>query len=175
MPEAPLGEVVAFDGPIFGVVRETWAGVAHPYDVVRHPGAAAVLPITPEGDALLVRQLRPAVRRRLVEIPAGLLDRPDEDALGCAARELQEETGHRHRSIEFLGGIYTTPGFSDEYVHLFWALVEPRPVAEPEVGIELVRRPFGEMVMGARAGRVRDAKTALAILLADARGVVRVR
>jgi ADP-ribose pyrophosphatase len=140
------------------------------YDVVRHPGSAAVVPITPEGDVLLVRQLRPAIGRSIVEVPAGLLDQREEDALSCAARELLEETGYRHGSIEFLGGCFPSPGYTDEYVHLFVAQTRAEPEGPPEEGVELVRRPFAEMVAAARAGRVRDAKTALGLLLADARG-----
>jgi ADP-ribose pyrophosphatase len=165
----PETSELVFDGAIFRVLRERWRGADHPHDVVRHPGSAAVLPVTPDGDALLVRQLRPAIRRRLVEIPAGLLDRPGEDALACAARELLEETGYRHAWIEFLGGIYTSAGFTDEYVHLFWAGTEPEAAGPPEIGIELVRRPLDHMVAAARAGRVRDAKTALALLMANGR------
>lgn len=140
------------------------------YDVVRHPGSAAVVPITPEGDVLLVRQLRPAVGQSFVEVPAGLLDQRGEDALTCAARELFEETGYRHASIEFLGGCFPSPGYTDEYVHLFVATTRAEPEGPPEEGVELVRRPFAQMVAAAGAGRVRDAKTALALLLADARG-----
>ena len=140
------------------------------HDVVRHPGAAAVLPLTPDGDVLLVRQLRPAIGQVLMEIPAGLLDQHEEDALSCAARELLEETGYRHETIEFLGGCFTSPGFTDEYIHLFVATTGPEPEAPPEEGIEVLRKPFREMVAAARSGRVRDAKTALAVLLADARG-----
>lgn len=174
MSEQPLSEELVFEGGIFSVHKETWPDAGHPYDVVRHIGAAAVLPVTPGGDVLLVRQRRPAIRQALIEIPAGLLDQGEEDALSCAARELLEETGYRHTSIEFLGGVFTTAGFSDEYVHLFWARTAPEPEADPEPGIELVRRPFAEMLMTARAGRVRDAKTALALLLAEARGVTAV-
>lgn len=139
------------------------------HDVVRHPGAAGVLPVTPTGEAVLVRQFRPAIGQHLVEIPAGLLDRQREDALSCAARELREETGFAHRTIEFLGGYYSSAGFTDEYVHLFLATVGEEPEQPPEDGIELVRCPFTEMVAAARAGRVRDVKTALALLLAEAR------
>lgn len=140
------------------------------YDVVRHPGAAAVVPITPEGDVLLVRQLRPAIGEGLVEIPAGLLDQREEDALSCAVRELWEETGYRHETVEFLGGYLSSAGFTDEYVHLFVATTSAEPEGEPEDGIELLRKPFREMVASARAGRIRDVKTALGVLLADARG-----
>lgn len=157
----------AFRGRLIRVEVESWDG--HDYEVVRHPGAAAVLPVTPHGDVVLVRQFRPALRQVLVEIPAGLLDVHGEDALTCAARELFEETGYRHTSLEFVGGIYTSAGFSDEYIHLFLARTEAEQVRTPETGIELLRKPFEEMVGAARAGRVRDAKTAVALLLAAAR------
>jgi len=127
-----------------------------------------VLPVTPAGDVLLVRQFRPPPRQSLIEIPAGVLDREGEDALTCAARELFEETGYRHETIEFLGGFFTSPGFTDEYVHLFRALTKPEPDAGPEEGIELVRMPLEQSLDAARAGRVRDAKTALALLLSGA-------
>lgn len=118
---------------------------------------------------LLVKQFRPALRQMLTEIPAGLLDVDGEDALTCAGRELFEETGFRHRAIEFLGGIYSSAGFSDEYVHLFWARTEAEPEASAEQGIEVSRVPFDRMVSAAQAGRVCDAKTALALLLAAGR------
>jgi ADP-ribose diphosphatase len=170
-PREPESSEVVYDGPLLALVRERWSGAEHVYDVVRHPGAAAVLPVTPGGDVLVVRQFRHAIRDELVEIPAGLLDVEGEDALTAAARELHEETGYRHRTIEFLGGIYTSAGFANEYVHLFWARTDDDPVDDPEDGITVLRKPFGELVMAARAGRIRDAKTALALLLADARGV----
>jgi ADP-ribose pyrophosphatase len=165
MAPEPEASEVRFTGPIFSVARERWPGLAHEHDVVRHLGAAAVLPVTPAGEALLVRQFRPAIRGELVEIPAGLLDRPDEDAVSCAARELFEETGYRHASIEFLGGVYPAAGFSNEYVHLFWARTDAEPAGQPEAGIDLLRVPLAELIARARAGRVRDAKTALAALL----------
>jgi ADP-ribose pyrophosphatase len=157
-----------FDGKVVSVDLEDW-GLGFDYEVVRTPGAAAVLAFTPEDEVLLVRQFRPPVRDALVEIPAGLLDVDDEDPLTCAGRELREETGFGHRAIEFLGGYYASAGLSDEYVHLFWARAEAGPTSQPEQGIEVLRRPFGEMVDAARSGRVRDAKTALALLMAAAR------
>ncbi len=167
-PVEPTGARSAFEGHAIRVEIEDWPDVG-PYEVVRHLGAAAVLPVTPDGDVLLVKQFRPAVRQTLTEIPAGLLDREGEDALGCAARELFEETGYRHETIEFLGGVYASPGFTDEYIHLFWARTRPRPERRPEEGIEVLKTPLATMVAAARAGRVRDAKTALALLLGDGR------
>ena len=167
----PDSSEVVYGGPLVELARERWPGAEMDYDIVRHPGAAAVLPVTPDGDVILIRQFRHAIRDDLVEMPAGVLDLDGEDALTAAARELHEETGYRHRTIEFLGGIYTSAGFSNEYVHLFWALTEDEPAGEPEDGIALLRKPLGEMVKAARAGRIRDAKTAIGLLLADARGV----
>lgn len=156
-----------FRGKLFRVEVEVWPGGR--WEVVRHPGAAAVLPLTPDDEVILVRQFRRPIRRILTEIPAGVLDRPGEDAVACAARELFEETGYRHERIDPLGGIYSSAGFTDEYIHLFLASTRAEPEGEPERGIELLLKPFDEMVRAARAGRVRDAKTALALLLAAAR------
>jgi ADP-ribose pyrophosphatase len=105
----------------------------------------------------------------LAEVPAGILDVDGEDALTAAARELFEETGFRHSAIEFLGGVYPTVGSSDEYVHLFWARTEPERSGAVEPGIELVIEPLGRMVDAARSGRVRDAKTALCLMMAAGR------
>jgi ADP-ribose diphosphatase len=164
MPE-PRRSTTAFAGRWIRIDEEDWEGFGT-WEVARHPGAAAVLPLTPADDVVLVRQFRPAVRQVLTEIPAGVLDVEGEDAITCAGRELREETGYRHASIEFLGGYYASAGFTDEYVHLFWARTEAEPVAAPEAGIEVTTRPFEEMVAAARGGKVRDAKTAFALLLA---------
>jgi ADP-ribose pyrophosphatase len=164
----PAASRSAFEGNVLRLEIEDWPGHP-PYEVVHHPGAAAVLPFLPSNEVLLVKQFRPAVRQTLTEIPAGLLDVEGEDALTCASRELFEETGYRNRAIEFLGGYYASPGFTDEYVHLFWARTDVEPEGEPEVGIEVIRMPFAQMVDAARAGKVRDVKTALALLLAAER------
>jgi ADP-ribose diphosphatase len=164
----PTSSRPVFQGAVLRLDVEEWPGHP-PYEVIRHLGAAAVLPLLPSNDILLVKQFRPAVRQVLTEIPAGLLDVDGEDALTCASRELFEETGYRHSEIEFLGGYYASAGFTDEYVHLFRARTHAEPEAEAEDGIEVIRMPFDRMVDAARAGKVRDAKTALALLLAAGR------
>lgn len=164
-PTEPTGSRSVFEGTVIRLELEEWPGQPA-YEVIHHAGAAGVLPLLPSNEVLLVKQFRPAIRQTLTEIPAGQLDVEGEDALTCASRELFEETGHRHRAIEFLGGFYSSPGFADEYVHLFWARTEAEPEGDPEDGIEVIRMPFDRMVDAARAGRVRDAKTAVALLIA---------
>jgi ADP-ribose pyrophosphatase len=162
----PRAARTAFEGIAFRVDVEDWPQTG-PWDVAHHKGAAAVLPLTPGDEVILVRQFRPPVRQVLTEIPAGLLDVEGEDALTCAGRELFEETGYRHDAIEFLGGYFASPGFTDEYVHVFWARTAAEPEGTAEAGIEVVTKPFDEMVAAARGGRVRDAKTAFALLWAS--------
>jgi 8-oxo-dGTP pyrophosphatase MutT (NUDIX family) len=136
-------------------------------EVVRHPGASGVLAVTPSGDVLLVRQVREPVRERLLEIPAGLRDVDGEPPDACAARELLEETGHRATAIHPMGTLLTSPGFADERIELFTATATESPVARPtEEGIELVRMPLALAVRAVTDGRIVDAKTAVAVLLA---------
>jgi 8-oxo-dGTP pyrophosphatase MutT (NUDIX family) len=166
MPE-PAASRAAFRGAHVRVDEEEWPGIGT-WEVVRPLDAACALPLTPSGDVVLVRQFRPAVRDHVLEAPAGLLDVADEDPAACAARELFEETGFRHTSIEPLAAVHTSVGHSSEVVYLFVARTEEDPSGPPEDGIELVRRPLTEMVVEARTGRIPDAKTALALLLTDA-------
>lgn len=141
-------------------------------EIVRHPGAAAVVAL--QGDrVLLVRQNRHAVGRDLLELPAGKLDRKDEDPSSCARRELQEETGYRAGGLEVLGSFLTSPGFSDERVHLFLAsAVEkagPPPAddeGEPIHSEWLTLRAAREAVI---AGEIEDSKTIIGLLLASSR------
>ncbi|MGI8616438.1 MAG: NUDIX hydrolase [Actinomycetota bacterium] len=164
----PEHSELLFQGRYVRVFEETWPGIGS-WEVIWRVDAAAALPVTPEGDVLLVRQFRAAARKETLEVPAGLLDVPGEEPEACVARELLEETGFRHTSLIALGGMYPSPGSWTEYVHLFLARTAAAPDQEPEDGIELVRRPLDEMAAEARAGKVEDAKTALALLLAASR------
>jgi ADP-ribose pyrophosphatase len=133
--------------------------------IVRHPGAAAVVPFLSPNEVLLLRQYRHAAEGVLWEVPAGKLD-PGEDPALCAARELEEEAGHRARRIESLGWIWTTPGFTDERIHLFAAFeLEPamQKLDADEV-IEVVRTPLAEAIAKVWRGELRDAKSAMALL-----------
>jgi len=166
--DEPTRSTPLFRGRWVRVDEEEWPGIGT-WEVFRPVDAVAVLPFTPDGDVVLIRQFRAGARRPIEEIPAGLLDVEGEDPATCAGRELLEETGFRPASLEPLGSIHTSPGSSSELVHLFLARTGTEPEREPEEGIEVLRRPFTDAVAEARAGRFVDAKTALAVLLANAR------
>jgi 8-oxo-dGTP pyrophosphatase MutT (NUDIX family) len=167
MPE-PAASRVAFAGRYLSVVSETWPGIGE-WEVLHKYSAVAVVPLTPSDHVILVRQFRVPIRLPLLEVPAGLLDVDGEDALTCAERELMEETGFRAGETSFLGGLYMSPGTTDEYLHFFLTSVDEEPSGAPEAGIEVIRRPFDEMVVAARTGRVRDAMTTIALVLAAER------
>ena len=143
----PTASRVAWAGDYLRVEVETWPGIGD-YEVIHKHDAVAIVPVTPDGDVVLVRQFRPPVRDSLLEVPAGLLDIEGEDARTCAERELYEETGYRSAGAAFLGGTYLSPGFTDEYMHLFWAWTG----AEPEGALR--GRHRGGAPAAARGGGV---------------------
>src|SRR5207244_3684497 len=96
-PPEPSASREAFRGNYLRVEMETWP--SGDWEVLRHPGACAVVAVTEENEVLLVRQFRPAIRRSTLEVPAGLLDVTGESARDCAVRELVEETGHEARDV----------------------------------------------------------------------------
>jgi ADP-ribose pyrophosphatase len=147
-------------------------GVETTREVVRHRGAAVVLPLLEDGLVVFVNQYRYPTGEALLELPAGKLD-PDESPRACAARELEEETGWQAGAIHALGVFYTTPGFSDELLHAFVAthLTNSDEVTpDPDEAIELVNLTVEETLAAARDGTIRDGKTLAALLLAQLHG-----
>jgi len=136
-------------------------------DVVRHPGAACVVPFIDDDEVLLIRQYRYATGGTILEAPAGKLE-PGEAPASCAVRELEEETGFRAGRIEHLSSIWTTPGFTDEVIHLYAAfdLQAVKQRLEADEIIELVPTPLSEALDFVFAGELTDSKTALALVLA---------
>lgn len=137
---------------------------------IDHPGAAAIVPLFPNGHTLLVRQFRFAPRRTFLEVPAGKLDRTDEPPREVAARELEEETGWRAATFESVGSLYPCIGYSNELIHLFVARdlkQGTQNLADGEF-VEVVKKPFEDVVAQARRGKLKDMKTATALLLAHA-------
>ncbi|HXL07010.1 MAG TPA: NUDIX hydrolase [Gemmatimonadales bacterium] len=139
-------------------------------DLIRHPGAAAIVPCAsdpPGADPtiLLIRQYRYATGGQLWEIPAGTLD-PGEDPEACARRELLEETGVTAARLQRLTSIWTTPGFTNEVIHLYLAtgLTSGEPSRERDEFIEVVPQPLSRVRALIRDGEISDAKTVAAIL-----------
>ena len=162
-----------YDGRVVRVDLETLRapdGTTLELEIIHHAGAAAVVPLLSEQDAddpvvLLLRQYRYAAGGELWEIPAGVLE-PGESPLDCARRELQEETGAGAESLEYLTTIFTTPGFTDEQIHLF--LATGITVGEPGRGadefMEVEARPMSKVLEMIRDGEIRDGKSIAAIL-----------
>lgn len=162
-----------YEGRVINVDRDTVRfpnGSTGELEMVRHPGASAVVPFltdpaTDDPQILLIKQYRYAAEDFIYEIPAGKLD-GNEDPAECARRELREETGCTATGIEHLYTFYTTPGFTDERIHAFMATGLTRGDVEHEkdefMTVETVAMSRAlEMI---RSGELRDAKTALAIL-----------
>ena len=172
LAERPLTEDVVWTGRIFNVDRlqvQLPDGRTAIRDVVRHPGAVAIVALTDEGRICLVRQYRTALGRVTVEIPAGKLD-PGEDPLECASRELLEETGMIAEKIAYLTTIATSDGFTDELIHIYMAtglsFSKSSPDADEFINVDLVE--VGELVNAVLDGRIEDAKTVVGALLCDA-------
>lgn len=141
-------------------------------EMIRHPGASAVVPFLsdPRGEdpqILMIRQYRYAADGYLYEIPAGRLD-PGEDPRDCAARELKEETGCTADQLDYLLTMYTTPGFTDEKIHLFMAtgLVTGETKHEADEFLDLHPMLLSRALEMVEAGEIRDGKTALGLLFA---------
>jgi len=140
-------------------------------EMIRHPGASAVVPLLDDGasdpNVLLIRQYRYAADGFLYEIPAGRLD-DGESPMECARRELSEETGYRAQRVEHLFTMFTTPGFTDEKIHLFLAtgLTAGEANREADEFVELVPTRLSQALSMIEQGEIQDAKTALALLYA---------
>jgi len=141
-------------------------------EMVRHSGASAVVPFLsdPTGDdphVLLIRQYRYAAEGYMYELPAGRLDE-GEDPADCARRELQEETGCTAERVERLVTIFTTPGFTDEKIHLFMAtgLTNGEVAREADEFLTVETMPLSRALAMVEQGEIQDAKTALGLLYA---------
>jgi len=149
-------------------------GAVHRRSVVRHPGAVVVVPVTDDGaHVLLVRQYRVACDRALLEVPAGKRDVAGEAPEATARRELEEETGHRARSVVPLAEFFNTPGFCDEYTYLFAAIgLEPLPAraaqTAEEAAMVVESVPLADVGRMIAAREIVDAKTIIGLLCTQA-------
>jgi len=142
-------------------------------ELIHHPGAAAIVPMKDDGTVLLIRQYRHAVGGYILEIPAGKLD-PGEDPRDCAARELEEEIGLRAASLEPVITFFTTPGFTDEVIHVYKATgltSGTQNLGRDEV-LDVIELPLERAIAQIEDGTIRDGKTIVglqAVYLREAR------
>lgn len=174
-PEAQLASRELHKGKIISLYRDTVRfpdGSTAEMDIVRHPGASAIVPFLndPTGEdpqILVLRQYRYAAGGYVYEIPAGRLD-GDESPERCAARELKEETGCTAERLELMYTMFTTPGFTDEVIHVFLAtgLTHGEAARESDEFVDVAVMRLAEALELIRRGEIVDAKTALGILYA---------
>ena len=149
-------------------------GTVGELEMIRHPGASAVVPVLDDPSAgdprvILIRQYRYAAGDYVFEIPAGRLD-PGEEPAACASRELTEETGYSATDIVRMTTFYTTPGFTDERIHLFAASGLTDGVAELESDeiLDLHVTPLSTALSMIAAGKIVDGKTMIGLMFAAA-------
>lgn len=138
-------------------------------ELIKHPGAVAIIPITDEGKIILVEQYRKALERSLIETPAGKLE-PGEKPEVTARRELEEETGYGCHRLTFLQSFATSPGFADEIIHVYVAedlyLVNEKADLDEDEFVDILEATIEEAEQMMASGKIFDAKTAYSILWA---------
>ncbi|MBO5237574.1 MAG: NUDIX hydrolase [Lachnospiraceae bacterium] len=136
------------------------------YDLLKHSGGAAVLPVDEEGRLVLIRQYRNSVDQEVYEIPAGLREPEDHTGEICARRELEEETGYHAEHLEFIAQAYGIIGFSNEKTDIYLAehLVRCERHLDPDENIEIYRFSLKEALEMIQRKEIIDAKTIIAIL-----------
>jgi len=167
-PETTISEQTIYEGKIvhLSVRRVTLEnGRESTREIVRHPGAVAILAEPEPGHILFVQQYRAALDKYLLEIPAGKLERGEQPEV-CARRELSEETGYQAQTMSHLYSFFTSPGFADEKVHLFYANDLTAGTSHPDEDefVQIVTRSRMEIEHDMANGRIEDAKTIIAVL-----------
>ncbi len=158
-----------YSGKIFDVFVENVTlpnGVVKDREVIRHPGAAAMVPLLDDGRVVLIEQYRHAIGGYVWEIPAGTLE-PGEAPVECAQRELVEEIGYEASDLEKLAEILPAPGYTDEHIHVFLAtgLKQAEQNLDDDEILKVQPTAFDaalDMIMG---GKIQDSKTLVGLLL----------
>lgn len=129
-------------------------------EIVRHPGAAAIVPMKDDRTVVLIRQYRHAAGGFIYEIPAGKLH-PGEDPRACAARELEEEIGYGVASLDLLASIFTAPGFTDEVIHIYkgTGLTRGKQKLDHDEVLDVIEMPIEKAIAHIEDGTIRDGKT----------------
>lgn len=166
--EKTLSSETIFEGRILTLRVDTIQrvdGRQSTREVIEHAPCVAVIAVDADDNVLLVKQFRKALEKELLEIPAGGID-AGEDPEAAVMREMQEETGFRPQRLERLGGLYSSPGFCNEYLYLYLAtdLIPSQLYAEDTAGIEVVRVPVAQVTDLVTSGRIEDSKTIAGLL-----------
>ncbi len=165
-----LDEETVYRGRVFDLARVHFRlpnGKEPTFDLVKHRGAVVIVPVDLQGNIWFVRQFRIGAEQNLLELPAGLLEE-GESPEATAAREIQEEIGMAHRSLEKLGAFYMVPGYSTEKLHAYLAsglYPSSLPTDEDEL-LERVALPIQQVYAMAESGKIQDGKTLACLLLA---------
>ncbi len=159
-----------YKGRIFRLVKEDVQlqnGVETQLDIIRHPGAAAIVPAYGYDKIILIKQYRHAIGEYIWEIPAGTFDK-NEDPLECAKRELLEETGFRAEFWEKLGVITPVPAYSDERIHVYFAanLIQETQNLDKDEVLEVHKLKVTDVLEMIRKGEIKDSKTIASIFMA---------
>ncbi|WP_321369598.1 NUDIX hydrolase [uncultured Desulfuromusa sp.] len=163
-----IAEEIIYRGRILDLAREVHLmpdSSESRFEIIKHPGGAAALPILDDGRLLLIRQFRPAAEDYIYEIPAGRLE-IGENPSGCVERELEEEIGYRPQQLESLGFVYSSVGFCTEKIFLFMAtqLQQTQTALEPDEFIEPWAIHLDKALEMISDGTITDAKTQIALL-----------
>jgi ADP-ribose pyrophosphatase len=158
-----------YKGKIFSVVVEEVTlpnGATKKREIIRHPGAAAMVPLLEDRRVVMVKQYRHAVGRFVWEIPAGTLE-PGEDPLTCARRELVEEIGYEAGRLEKITEILPAPGYTDEHIHVFLAtgLTPAEQQLEDDEVLDVEFVPLETALGMVRRGEIQDAKSIVGLML----------
>ena len=167
-----LKREILYQGRVFDLIVdqvEYPSGNKSVREIAHHPGGAVVVPILDDGRAILVRQLRYPLGKRILELPAGKLS-PGEDPMAAAGRELEEETGWVAGELEKLTSIYTTPGFCDEVLHIYLGTSLKEASSghkreEGELSMTLEMISLQEAVGMIERGELQDSKTIIGLLM----------
>ncbi len=169
LDEKTIASELAYQAKIFRVTKDTAQledGAEVRRDVVHHSGGVCVVPLTDDGNVLMVRQYRYPMHEVTLEIPAGKLE-PHENHAACGLRELREEAGRTCDSYTYLGKLYPTPAYDTEVIHMYLAqklsAPESQQLDEDEF-LDVMEIPLADAVRMVMDGKILDAKTQIALL-----------
>lgn len=170
------GRTLVHEGTVLKMYQDHMVfanGNTKEWDFIHHDGAAAVVPVLEDGRIIMVRQYRNALERETIELPAGKLDDPKEPGIECAARELEEETGYRSESLEWLLTLRTTVAFCDEKIDIYLArnLVPTKQNLDEDEYVDVEIYTLEELKEMIFTGKIEDSKTIAALMAYESKYV----